>query len=158
MSRDNTSAPVAAAIVAVCGLIASCASYGMPVQHLADADASIRSARDSYAIATPSAQLHLKLAEEAVARAKHLIDDGDYRRADFVLVRARSDAELAVGEEREAQAEADAQNARAALSAIQGQGPEPASVTRTTGATVPLVPSSIVPQTAPPSTENGGPR
>ena len=150
MSTFNWSvSPFAVAFI----IAAACASYGTPVQHMAEAEASVRSAHDSYAAATPSAQLHLKLAEEAVARAKRLIDEGDYRRADFTLVRARSDANLAVAEERQAQAEGAAQQARDAL---EGQG-IPTSTTRTTGAVVPA-PSLPLPMPATGTPENGGSR
>jgi hypothetical protein len=52
----------------------------------------------------------VKLADEEIAQAKKLVESGDNRRADFVLKRARADAELALALARE-------QNAAAAVQA-----------------------------------------
>jgi hypothetical protein len=157
MGYESAVSLVATAFVVAAG----CATYGMPVQHLADAEASIRSARDSYAAAPPAAQLHLKLAEEELAQARRAMSEGDNERADFVLTRAHADAELAVGEERQAQAEGDAQQARGALGHVE----EPAGITKTTGATVPspaMLPVPALPSAAPPppstTPETGGAR
>ena len=57
----------------------------------------------------------MKLADEQVASAKNLMHDGDNRRADSVLQRADSDAELAVMMTREKQAKTAADQARANL-------------------------------------------
>jgi hypothetical protein len=159
MKYEATGSLIAAALLVAAG----CATYGMPVQHLADAEASIRSARDSFAVATPAAQLHLKLAEEELSQARHIMSEGDSERADFVLVRARADAELAVAEEHQAQAAAEAQQARAALSDVESS---PTGITKTTGAVVPAPvvtpppPPLVSPSLPPPSTTNGngGPR
>jgi hypothetical protein len=153
--RCNSSASL---VVVLCGAIAACATGAAPVQQLADTEASIRSAHDSYAVATPSAQLHLKLAEEAAMQARHAMDGGDERRAAFLLLRARADAELALGEERQAKTEAEAQQVGEALSQIQETGTEATSATRTTGAIVPApaaLPPSSAPPAPPPSTSNG---
>ena len=45
---------------------------------------------------TSQAALHLKLAEEQVQSAKRLIRDNDNKRAEYVLMRAQADAELAI--------------------------------------------------------------
>ena len=44
----------------------------------------------------PQAALHLKLAEEQLLAAKALIRDNDNKRAEYVLMRAQADAELAI--------------------------------------------------------------
>lgn len=72
------------------------ASAGVPVQKLADAEAANRSARELGADKQTAAQLNLKLADEEIASAKAAIKDGDNRRAEYLLLRAKADAELAV--------------------------------------------------------------
>jgi hypothetical protein len=44
----------------------------------------------------PQAALYLKLAEEQLQTAKTLIRDNDNQRAEYVLMRAQADAELAI--------------------------------------------------------------
>jgi hypothetical protein len=63
---------------------------------MASAEAASRSARELGAEKEPKAALHLKLAEEQIDQAKKLMAEGDNRRADLVLQRASSDAELSV--------------------------------------------------------------
>ena len=63
---------------------------------MASAEAASRSARELGAEKEPKAALHLKLAQEQIDQAKKLMTDGDNKRADLVLQRANSDAELAV--------------------------------------------------------------
>lgn len=78
-----------------------CASVAPPTQRMADAESAARSAREVGAEADPSARLQLKLAGEQIAQAKLLVAGGDNQRADFVLMRARADAELALALARE---------------------------------------------------------
>jgi hypothetical protein len=78
---------------------------------MADAESAERSAREVGADSQPVAKLEVKLADEQIARAKALIAAGEYQRADFVLMRARADAELALGLAREQNANADTQKA-----------------------------------------------
>jgi hypothetical protein len=87
------------------------ASFPAPTQRMADAESAERSAREVGADSQPVAKLEVKLADEAIVRAKALIAAGDYQRADFVLMRARADAELALGLAREQNANADTQKA-----------------------------------------------
>jgi hypothetical protein len=47
------------------------------------------------------------------------MSNGDNKRADYVLIRAKADAELALGEAREAQAVADATKAKEQVRALQ---------------------------------------
>jgi hypothetical protein len=76
-------------------------SYPVPTQRMADAESAQRSARELGAESTPTAQLSLKLAGEQLEAAKRAIEQGDNRRADFLLIRARADAELALALARE---------------------------------------------------------
>ena len=87
------------------------ASFPAPTQRMADAESAARSAREVGADTQPVAKLEVKLAAEQIAAAKVLIASGENRRADFVLMRARADAELALDLAREQNANADTQTA-----------------------------------------------
>ena len=88
--------------VAASSLAWGCAAtYPLPTQRMADAESAQRSARELGADSKPTAQLSLKLADEQIEAAKRAIEQGDNRRADFLLVRARADAELALALARE---------------------------------------------------------
>jgi hypothetical protein len=114
----------------------------MPVQRLADAEAAARSASDTGAADTPQARLHLQLAREEIARAHSLMHDGDNQRADFVLMRAQSDAELALAETNETHARAAAQQTLDRVAAAKGELTNPTSVTTTTSSTITKPPAS----------------
>jgi hypothetical protein len=90
-------------------LIACGSSIPPPSDRLASAEAAARSARELGAEREPKAQLHLRLASEQIDQAKKLMADGDNKRAELVLQRANSDAELSVmlAKENSAKAEAD---------------------------------------------------
>jgi hypothetical protein len=45
---------------------------------------------------SPQAALHLKRAQDEIADAKRLMDDGENERADYTLLRAKADADLAL--------------------------------------------------------------
>ena len=113
------------AVIAAVG----CASYPAPTQGLADAQAAQRSAQELGAAGQPAAQLHLRLAEEQITRAKAAIDGGDNERASLLLARAKSDAELALALAREQGATADAQRATDHLNTLRSmnasQGAQP---------------------------------
>ena len=87
------------------------ASYPVPTQRMADAQSAHRSAQELGADKQPAAQLHLKLAEEQIAKANVILKDEDYRRADFMLIRAKADAELALALAHEQKSVADARQA-----------------------------------------------
>lgn len=77
--------------------LAACGpSYAAPVQRMADAQSAYRAAKEAGAEKDPQAALHLKLAEEQFAKAKTLLDQEENRRADFLLIRSKADAELAL--------------------------------------------------------------
>jgi hypothetical protein len=87
------------------------ASFPAPTQRMADAESAERSAREVGADSQPAARLQVKLANEQIAHAKALIAAGENRRADFVLIRAKADAELALDLAREQNANLDTQKA-----------------------------------------------
>ena len=87
----NRSITLAAALLTACG-----ATYPVPAQQLADTQSAQRSAEEVGAKTNPTAQLHLQLAREQVAKANALMKEDENRRADFMLLRAKADAELAL--------------------------------------------------------------
>lgn len=117
------------------GLLGACASYPVPAQRMAAAEAATRSAEETGANDIPQAQLHVRLAREELARARALMTDGDNKRADFVLIRAKSDAELALGEAREQKATAEAAQLSQQVAALQSQVASGATTTSATTTT-----------------------
>jgi hypothetical protein len=109
-------------------------SYSAPVQRSADAQAATRAAQEVAAGTNnpPAAQLHLRLAQEGIARARGLMANGENRKADFALVRAKADAELALALARQESAQLAAQQAVNEANAMQsspartGSPPAPA--------------------------------
>lgn len=77
-------------------LVACAPAYSAPVQRMADAQAAYRSATESGADEIPQAMLHLKLSAEQFAEGKALLSQEKNRRADFLFIRAKADAELAL--------------------------------------------------------------
>lgn len=106
MSRSIISLVIVAPVFWACG-----ASLPPPTQRLADAQSAERSARELGANSEPASQLSLKLANEQIARAQKAMSDGDNQRADSLLIRAKADAELAIVQARERNANADVQAA-----------------------------------------------
>ena len=96
MYRSIISLVIMVPLLGACG-----ASVPPPTQRLADAQSATRSARELGANNEPSAQLSLKLADEQISQAQKAINDGDNKRAESLLVRAKADAELAVAQSRE---------------------------------------------------------
>jgi multidrug efflux pump subunit AcrA (membrane-fusion protein) len=96
-------------------------SYSTPVQRSADAQAATRAAQEVAAGTSnpPSAQLHLRLAQDGIARARALMAQGENRKADFALVRAKADAELALALARQESAQLAAQQAVNEANAVQ---------------------------------------
>jgi Domain of unknown function (DUF4398) len=100
-------------LVATSSLVFGCgATFPPPTQRLADAESAERSATELGAVNTPDAQLHLRLAQEQTAQAKTAMASGDNARADSLLVRATSDAELAIALSRKQSAGVDVQKAK----------------------------------------------
>jgi hypothetical protein len=90
----------------------------------------------------PEAALHLKLAQEQFDKGKALMDDGDNRRATYVLMRSRADAELALAMARENKTKMEAQAIIDKVRAVRT--PVPASA-------VERPPSERAPSDRPPS-------
>jgi hypothetical protein len=99
--------------------LAACASYPAPQQHMADSQASVRGAEEVGAASQPQAALNLKLAQEELARAKALMGDDKNEEADYMALRAKSDADLALALAREHVAETRAQQTEAQATAIE---------------------------------------
>ncbi len=83
-------------------------SYPAPSERLTTSQAAVRGAEEVGVANEPSAALHLKLAQEQIAQAKTLIQEGDNKRADYVLMRATTEAELALSLSRATTARAEA--------------------------------------------------
>jgi Domain of unknown function (DUF4398) len=121
MHRSMTTVLAASFVALGCG-----ASFPVPTQPLADAESAERSATELGAANQPKAQLHLQLAHEQIAQAGVAMKDGDNERADGLLRRARSDAELAIALTRDQTAHTDAvkatvqSNAQQTVNANQG--------------------------------------
>jgi hypothetical protein len=120
-----------------------CAGYAAPTEHLANSYANIRAAQEVGALSTPQAALHLKLAQEEQAKAKALADDSNNEQADYMTMRANSDAELAIALTRESTARGKAGQASAEVRAATRDGQPPAgptsfsATTTTTSTTMP---------------------
>lgn len=114
------------AAVPVAFLFGCGASFPVPAQRMADAESAHRSALELGAASQPVAQLHVKLAEEQMAKAKTLIADGDNKGADSLLIRSKADSELALALTREqgsdvaVQKATDQSNTTAVTNAAQG--------------------------------------
>lgn len=85
-------------------LVAACAGHAPPVENLASATGAVNAARQAGADRVPSASLHLELAEEQLAQAKRMMEDGMNDRANAMTIRAYNDAQLANSLAREAEA------------------------------------------------------
>lgn len=81
----------------------ACAARPLPAARVGSAEAAVRSAREHGATRLPEAALHLRLAEDQVTRARRLIDEGELEHAEWLLVRAEADANLADALAREAE-------------------------------------------------------
>jgi hypothetical protein len=70
--------------------------YPEPRNQLTAAEAAVRAAEVAGAQDGPQSALHLKRAREQVDSGKSLIQEGENERAEWVLRRAQSDADLAL--------------------------------------------------------------
>ena len=87
--------------------IAACGSFPKPDARISSSEGSIRGAQEAGAPAVPQANLHLKLAMEEREKGLALVNDGDNEKAEYMLMRAEADAELANALARENAAKAD---------------------------------------------------
>jgi Pyruvate/2-oxoacid:ferredoxin oxidoreductase gamma subunit len=97
----------------------ACGSSPPPAARYAATTASVRAAHEVGAEKVPDAQLHLAMAEDQLAQAKRLMNDGDNEKASWLLARAQSDADLAVALAREADTRASADQVTAQVRAAQ---------------------------------------
>ncbi len=104
----------------------ACASYPAPNAKVASSQAAVRAAQESGARSVPQAALHLKLAEEQLQNAKNLISDEKNERAEYVLLRAQSDAELAIALSHTQESKQEANKALTEVESVRsGNAPQP---------------------------------
>ncbi len=115
---------VAASTAAIIGVV-GCASTPVPNARIASSEGAIRAAQETGSRNIPQAALHLKLAEEQLQSAKALIRDNDNKRAEYVLMRAQADAELAIELSHAAASNAKAGAAVDAARAVRSGGTTP---------------------------------
>jgi hypothetical protein len=100
--------------------LSGCGGAPPPTERVAASEAAVRGAREVGAPSVPNAALHLKLAEEQIAKAKAAMQEDENEEADRLLMRAQADAELALALARESQAKAEAQVALDQVSKLRG--------------------------------------
>lgn len=105
-------------------VLGACASSPVPADRLAASQAAVRSAHEVGAENVPPAALHLKVANEQLDLARRLIADGDNKRAEYILLRAESDANAALALAREAESRADAQRTIDQVQKLKASRPE----------------------------------
>lgn len=110
--------------VAATVVLGGCASSPVPAERLARSEAAVRSASEVGAERVPSAALHLQVARDELSQARRLIADGDNRRADYMLLRAEADADVALTLAREDAARADAQRTLLEVQNLKNSRPE----------------------------------
>ncbi len=108
-------------VVLLATAAAACGGAPPPTERLTASEAAIRSAREVGAEGVPKASLHLKLAEEQLAKAKALIAEEDNEAADLLLQRAQADGELALALAKDGKAKADAQQVMDQVAALKGK-------------------------------------
>jgi hypothetical protein len=129
-------------LIGVASMI-GCASYPAPQQHVADSMAAVRGAQEVGAASQPQAALNLKLAEEELGKAKALMADEKNEEADFMSMRAKADADLALMLAREEAAKNRAGQSESQVHAVQnGAHVLPPPVT---SPVLPASPSTVTP-------------
>ena len=96
-----------------------CGGAPPPVSKVASTQSAIRAAHENGAEAIPASQIYLKYATDQMATAEKLIKEGDNEKAEWVLSRAESDAELSVALAKEASTKNDALAAQEKVRALQ---------------------------------------
>lgn len=100
----------------------ACAGSEVPAKQLADAEASIRAAKEVGAERSPDAALQLKMANDRLARAQQLSAEGENESAAKLLEEAEADAELALLLARKQEAQARALQASDRANKYENQG------------------------------------
>jgi hypothetical protein len=106
--------PISRATLLCAGVVllsSACASSQAPHGELATSQATLKAAEELRAGEVPKAALHLQMARENTEKAQKLIEKNNHEEARFALMRAQSDAELALILAKEASAQKDAQAA-----------------------------------------------
>ncbi len=94
------------------GVALACGGSAMSQQRLVETKSAVEAARQVQADhESPEAALHIQLAEEQIERAQALAKQGDGEEANLVLLRAQSDAELAIQLARTLEQQAEARTA-----------------------------------------------
>jgi hypothetical protein len=122
--------------------LVACGSVPPPNDRAASSEAAIRGAREVGAEQVPQASLHLKLAEEQLAKGKSQMKDGDNKQAGYTLLRAQADAELALALAKENKTRTEAQQVIDKARSLRGPGATPAGVSQ---------PGTTTPNQPPPS-------
>ncbi len=104
-------------------LAGACANKNLSPKTLADTEAAMQSAQEIGAGSQPEASLHLRYAQDQLATAKRLLDDGDEKRARRMLDRAHADAELALALARTERDRAAAKTAWAEVDELRSKTP-----------------------------------
>lgn len=99
--------------------VTACGHAAIPSDRLGQAEGAVRTAHALGASQEPSAALHLRLANENLAKGKELMAKGDNERASYMLLRAAADAELAKSLVNEARAKAQASRAQHEIQMMQ---------------------------------------
>jgi hypothetical protein len=97
--------------------------YGVPASHVANARNAIAAAEGAGAAQRPRADVHLRLAHAELSNARVELQRGDDRTADMLLLRAKSDADLAMALAQEASAKREAQNVIDRIKAVTAPQP-----------------------------------
>ncbi len=84
---------VFAAVVVTATIVAGCSNAPLRTEA---STSGIRAAEEAGAASVPQASLHLQLAQEELAKARELAEDGQKDKAASMLMRAEADAELAL--------------------------------------------------------------
>jgi len=103
---------------------ASCAKTQAPHGQLATSQATLKAAEELRAGEVPKASLHLQMAKENTERAQKCMEKGKHDEALYALMRAQSDAELALILAKEAAAQKDAQAALDKVRSLRSQNGE----------------------------------
>lgn len=104
-----------AALLAVVG----CSSYPAPTRALQASRDRVREAQQAGASGQSESATYLRLAQEQIDMANALMDNGQNKRAEYYLLRARADADLARALAVETTAKAEAQQAMDQVRAMQ---------------------------------------
>lgn len=108
-------------VFAVSLSLVACGGAPPPHDALTAAQSGVKGAEVAGAHEDPKAQLHLKLAQEQIQKAKQLMDDGDNEEAARMVDRAQADADLALAYAEAAKSLKDAKDADEQLGKLKKQ-------------------------------------